>query len=59
MKGNIVVNDEEIDCRLEDRRNLDLNATCMVNWCQEKDAGVLFRLNYSLYQHASVILSIC
>ena len=29
---------EEIDCRLEDQRNLDLLATCIVNSCQGKDA---------------------
>ena len=29
LKGN--VNDEEIDCRLEDQRNLDLNMTCVLS----------------------------
>ena len=42
----------EIDCTRGDQSNLELNATCTVNGCQEKDAGVLFRLNYSIYQHA-------
>ena len=27
------------------------HVTCVVNSCQGKDAGV-FRLNYSIYQHA-------
>ena len=26
--------------------------TCVINSCQGKVAGVLFRLNYSIHQHA-------
>ena len=26
--------------------------TCVINYCQGKVAGVLFRLNYSIHQHA-------
>ena len=33
------------------RANLDLLKICLVNSCQEKDAGVVFRLNYSIHQH--------
>ena len=35
LKG-IVVNDEEIDCRLNEQRNLDLNETCVVSSCRER-----------------------
>ena len=30
---------------------MDLSAACLVNCCQGKDAGVLFRLNLSIHQH--------
>ena len=51
----MVVNDEEFDYGLYDQRNLDLNATCVVYSCQGKVAGVLFRLNYSIHQHARAL----
>ena len=35
-------------------RNKDLYAACLVNSWQGKDAGVLFRLNYSIHQHTGI-----
>ena len=35
-------------------RNIDINAVSLVNSCQRKGAGVLFRINYSIYQHTGV-----
>ena len=49
LDSEVVVNDEEENvCRFENHSH----ATCMVNNCQGKVAGVLFSLNYSLHQHA-------
>ena len=43
---------EEIGCtRRTMERNLDLLTICLFNSCQGKDAGVIFRLNYSIHQH--------
>ena len=33
-------------------RNMDLHTACLVNCCQGKYGGVLFRPQYSIYQHA-------
>ena len=51
------VNGKENGCRFQAQRketNKDLHAACLVNSCQGKDAGVLFRLNYSIHQHTSI-----
>ena len=49
------VNVEENDCRFEDRKTLESHATCMMNSCQGKIAGVFFRLNDSIHQHAPAL----
>ena len=36
-------------------RNLDLHMACSANSSQGKDAGVSFRLNYSIHQHTLVL----
>ena len=33
---------------------MDLHAAFMVNSCQGKDAGLLFRLKYSIHQHTGI-----
>ena len=35
-------------------KNLDLHVTCLVSSCQGKDAGVLFRLHFSIHQQADI-----
>ena len=41
---------------------MHLHAACLVNICEGKDAGVIFRLNHSIHQHTSIgcdIISWC
>ena len=48
---------EENGCRFDGprKKNMVLYVACLVNSCQEKDAGVLFRLNYSIHhQHTGI-----
>ena len=44
---------KRLQIRRPKERNLDLHATCMVNRCQEKDAGIIFRLNYPIHQYST------
>ena len=35
-------------------KKLDIRVARLVNSCQGKDAGILFRLNYSIHQHTGI-----
>ena len=39
------------DSKAKGKKHGSTCATCLVNSCQEKDAGVLFRLNVLFHQH--------
>ena len=38
----------------KDAADMDLHVPCLVNGCKGEDAGVLFRLNYSIHQHTGI-----